>query len=192
MLVGGMVYSQPLAPIVKTSMKNIFILLFCLIVCLSTIAQDISDKYPSLIKRVKQINQDKSLTITTLENEAFLSQMTEGGGELTGFFKSGQIQKITRRIGLSYGVEIYEYYFTDGELIFVYETFDGFRHIERSREFDYTKTERNFVGRYYFKNGKLIDSETTGHNRFEDDTIDIESTLIKEVNYCVDILRKAR
>lgn len=158
----------------------------------STYAQDISDKYPSLINRVKQINQDESLTIVTLENEGFLPQATDGGGELTGYFKSGQIQKITRRIGLSYGIEIYEYFFTAEKLIFVYETLDGFPYVESSGKFDHTKTERNFIGRYYFKDGKLIDSETTGHNRFEDDTIDIESTLTKEMNYCLDKLEKKR
>jgi hypothetical protein len=168
------------------------LLLAILIGSLSTYGQDISEKYPSLIDRVKEINQDKSLTIVTLENEEFLPQVTDGGGELTGYYKSGQIQKITRRIGLSYGVEIYEYYFTDGKLIFVYETLDGFPYVERSGKFDYTKTERNFIGRYYFKRGKLIDSETTGHNRFEDDTIDIESTLTKEMIDCLDKLEKER
>jgi hypothetical protein len=168
------------------------LLIAILIGCSSTYGQDISDKYPSLINRVKQINQDKSLTIVTLENEEFLPQGTDGGSEVTGYFKRGQIQKITRRIGLSYGIEIYEYYFTDEKLIFVYETLDGFPYVESSGKFDHTKTERNFIGRYYFKNGKFIDSETTGHNRFEDDTIDIESTLTKEMTDCLDKLKKRR
>lgn len=165
-------------------------LVICSLVCSSLHGQDISSKYPSLINRVKQINQDKSLTIVTLENEEFLPHVTDGGGELIGYFKNGQIQKITRRIGLSYGIEMYEYYFTDEKLIFVYETLDGFLYTESSGKFDYTKTERNFVGRYYFENDKLIDFETTGHNRFEDDTIDIESTLTNEMSDCVDKLKK--
>ena len=50
--------------------------------------QDISDKYPDLIKRVGLINKDKSLTKQTLKNEEFMTQMTDGGGELTGYFVS--------------------------------------------------------------------------------------------------------
>lgn len=154
--------------------------------------QDISDKYPDLIKRVGLINRDNSLTRQTLKNEEFLTHMTDGGGELTGYFKNGQIEKITRQIGLSYGIETYDYYFTNGQLIFVYELLKGFIYNESTSKFDYTKAETNFIGRYYFKDNKLIDSETTGHNRFEDDTLDIETTLIREMKECLDKLKKSK
>jgi hypothetical protein len=152
--------------------------------------QDISEKYPELIKRVRLINEDNSLTKVTLTNEEFLTQMTDGGGELIGYFKNGQIQKITLKIGLSYGIETYDYYFTSRQLIFAYELLNGFIYNESISKFDYTKTEINFIGRYYFRNNKLIDSETTGHNRFEDDTLDIETTLIKEMNEYLDKLKR--
>jgi hypothetical protein len=156
----------------------------------SLYGQDISNKYPDLIKRIGLINKDKSLAKRTLRNEEFMTQMTDGGGELTGYFKDGQIEKITREIGLSYGIEIYDYYFNNGQLIFVYEFLNGFLYNETTSKFDYTKTKINFIGRYYFKDNKLIDSETTGHNRFEDDTLDIETTLIKEMKECLDTLKK--
>lgn len=170
-------------------LNNILIIILLLIG--STLyGQDISDKYPDLIKRVGLINKDKSLTKQTLKNEEFMTQMTDGGGELTGYFKNGQIQKITREIGLSHGIETYDYYFTNGQLTFVYELLNGFVYNENTSKFDYTKTKINFIGRYYFRENKLIDSETTGHNRFEDDTLDIETTLIKEMKECLDALKK--
>jgi len=67
-------------------------------------------------------------------------------------------------------------------LVFVYETLQGFIYDDKLGEFDYSKTETNFIGCYYFRDKKLIDSETTGHNRFEDDSTDIETTLINEAN----------
>jgi hypothetical protein len=162
-----------------------YLLLTILLFCSSTYGQDISHKYPDLIDQVKRINAAKSFTVITLENEEFLTQTTDAGGELTGYFKNDQIQKITRRIGYSYGIETYDYYFENGELIFVYEILDGFIYKEATAEFDHRRTARNFTGRYYFKGNKLIDMETTGHNRFEDDTLNVEATLISEMKDCL-------
>ena len=158
----------------------------------SALGQDISNKYPELLKRVKQISTSNYDKIVTRENEEFMPQMTDGGGKLTGYYKNYQIEKITREIVLSYGIETFDYYFTEGRLIFVYETLRGFPYDEDLGKFDYTKTKINFVGRYYFRDNKLIDSETTGHNRFEDDTIDIETTLIKEMKDNLDQLDSKR
>lgn len=118
--------------------------------------------------------------------------MTDGGGKLAGYYKNDQIEKITREIVLSYGIETFDYYFTAGRLIFVYETLKGYSYDEDLGKFDYTKTEINFVGRYYFRDNKLIDSETTGHSRFEDDSIDIETTLIKEMKDNLDQLDRKK
>lgn len=161
------------------------ILILNLLVTSSIYGQDISSKFPETRERVKEINLDKSFEVVTLENEEFLTQMTDGGGKLTGHFMGGQIQKIIRSIGLSSGTEIYKYYFVDGKLIFVDETLNEFIYNESSGKFDYTKTELSFIGSYYFQNNKLLDSETKGHNRFEDDSIDIEATLIKEMTECL-------
>jgi hypothetical protein len=149
----------------------------------SALGQDISKKYPELITRVKQINTGNYHVIVTLKNEEFMPHMTDGGGKLTGYYNRNKIEKISREIVLSYGIETLDYYFTAGQLIFIYETLRGFRYNEDSGTFDYTKTNTNFnfIGRYYFRENKLIDLETTGHNRFEDDSIDIEATLLKEM-----------
>jgi hypothetical protein len=150
------------------------------IVGINLIAQDISKKFPDVIKKVKDINSDSSFDRIILTNEEFMPQMTDGGGELIGYFRKGEIQKVTKNIGLSYGIETFDYYFSNGKLMFIYETLYGFVTNDSLGTLDQTKTELNFIGRYYFKNQKLVDSETTGHNRFERDDIDMEKTLLKE------------
>ncbi|SFB25811.1 hypothetical protein SAMN04489723_106145 [Algoriphagus aquimarinus] len=154
--------------------------------------QDISQKYPDLIKRVERINKDNLLEKVILENEEFMTQMTDGGGELIGYFENGQIQKITAKTGLSFGIETFDYYFTDGKLIFTYELLEGFPYNDSTSKFDYTNLETSFVGRYYFKDSKLIDSEITGHDRFEDEMFDMGTTLIKDMNEYLDKLKKMK
>lgn len=54
---------------------------------------------------------------------------------------------------------------------------------EYSFEMDKTKDEKlsnkpGFVGKYYFKKGKLIDQESLGHNRFEDEKNNAEQEFL--------------
>ncbi len=158
----------------------------------SLFAQNISTKYPDVRQRVKSINADTSFKKITLLNDEFMPQMTDGGGELNAYFKKGIIQKITRKIGLSYGIETYDYYFINEKLLFIYETFYVFIVNDSLGTVDQTKTELNFIGTYYFKNNKLIDSETVGHNRFENDEIDMEAILLKETEENLSMLKQRR
>lgn len=164
---------------------------------LIVIGQDISQKYPELIKRIKSINQDSSFEKVSLNNEELLNQITDGGSELIGYFKKSEPQKIIKEIGLSHGIKTFDYYFTYGKLIFIYEIFEGFVYNDSLQKFDYTKTENNFIGRYYFKNNKLVDSETTGHNRFdgeefENGKLDMGTVLIKEMRESLEILKRKK
>jgi hypothetical protein len=147
-----------------------------------------------IIKGIKvefnKINADKGLRKVILENEEFLENMTDGGGELSGYFMKGQIKKVRQWVGLSNGNETKEFYFKNGQLIFVYEKFDSFIFNPNKEQLDHTKTETTFEGRYYFNNNKIIDYRTTGHNRFEDDTIDPEKTLLEEASKNVKQLTK--
>ncbi|UAB85818.1 hypothetical protein INR75_07350 [Zunongwangia sp. SCSIO 43204] len=43
------------------------------------------------------------------------------------------------------------------------------------------KFDGGFDGIYIFRNRKLIDQISLGHNRFEDDSIDAEETFLKEL-----------
>lgn len=156
------------------------------------IAQSISAKYPEIAERVKKINTDTSFEKIALTNEEFMQQMTDGGGELIGYFNKGIIQKITKKIVLSYGIETCDYYFTNKKLMFIYETFYVFMINDSLGTVDQTKTELNFIGTYYFKYSKLIDSETVGHNRFENDEIDMETVLLKETEENLSMLKQKR
>lgn len=153
------------------------LLTFCFI---PTFAQDKTKLIEQIEKEFKAINSDTTLKKVVLNNEEFLDQMTDGGGQLTGLYKAGQIKKIVRWIGLSNGNEIFEFYFENNKLIFVHEQFNSFLYDEKKQAFLFDTTEKTFDGRYYFVDNKLIDYITTGHNRFEDDSIDPEKTLLNE------------
>jgi hypothetical protein len=78
---------------------------------ISAMGQDIDDKIQIIKKRFTYINKDNAYTIVTLDNEEFLEQMTDGGGQLTGYLKDGGFSKIFESIGLSYCIQTREYYF---------------------------------------------------------------------------------
>ena len=133
-------------------------------------------------KEFKSINNDSSLIKVVLNNEEFLDHATDGGGQLTGFYQGGQLRKIVRWTGLSNGNEITEFYFSNNKLIFVYEQFNAFIYDQEKEILRSDTTERTFEGRYYFKDKKLIDQITTGHNRFEDDSIAPEKILLTQAD----------
>ena len=137
-----------------------------------------------LVRDIRQeftrINKDTTLKKVVLNNEEFLDHMTDGGGQLAGFYKATSLRKIVSWVGLSNGNEVFEFYFKDSKLIFVYEQFNSFVFDERKRTLRLDTTESTFEGRYYFADNKLIDYNTTGHNRFEDDSHDPQETLLTE------------
>jgi hypothetical protein len=160
-----------------------FILSSLLTSCfVSTFAQDTAKLIAGIRKEFKIINADSTLEKVTLTGEEFLDHAPDGGGELTGFYKAGQIRKIVRWLGLSNGNEILEFYFKNSQLIFVYEEFLSFVYDDKKQTLRFDTTEKSFTGRYYFSKTKLVDYVTTGHNRFENDAIDPEKTLLTEAN----------
>lgn len=148
--------------------------------------KDIGEKF-------HRINSDSGYLIKTLENEQFLEHVTDGGGTLTGYFKNGQIKKITERIGLSSCIKTFEFYFWDGELIFVYEKEEDFPYIEAKGLLDYTKLKLVFEGRYYFNNGKLIETKIKGKKRIVDDTgTDMAKELLLIAKQNIDALERQK
>lgn len=159
------------------------ILTFLLTISISLVWSQENIIKKELIERsVKIINSDTLLKSVELENEYFINEgrVTDGGCTLTGFTKNGSILKIVSWVGFSYGNEIFEYYYKNNKLLFVYEEHHSFVFDKELGEFRHDSTEITFRGRYYFINNKLIDYITTGHNRFEDDSVDPERTLLKE------------
>ncbi|AHM59223.1 hypothetical protein D770_04780 [Flammeovirgaceae bacterium 311] len=143
-------------------------------------SQGFTDRHKDVFERVEQINAVQDNDTIALEYQEELWQITEGGGVLVGSYKEGNLVKMVLRSYLSSGINTFSYYFSDGELFFVNEVFDQFHHNEKTNWYDPSNTERNFNGNYIFQNEKLIDLETLGHNRFEDDALDPETELLNE------------
>jgi hypothetical protein len=154
--------------------------------------QSKSDIISNIRKEFKNINGTNDFEVIILENEDFLDNATDGGGKLTGYYKNNSLKKVVVSVGLSHGIETLEFYFQNSSLIFVYEKFEGFVFDEKKSSFDYTKTIKSFEGRYYFNKKKLVDYITTGHNRFEDDSLDPENVLLKEANDYVILLNNKK
>lgn len=154
-------------------------------------SQELSLIINDIQKKVRLIDIENNYQIKTLKNEQFLGQMTDGGGELIGYFKDGEIKKIKEILGLSYGVKTYEYYFSNEQLILVYEKDENFPYDDKIQSLDQTKLKLAFEGHYYFKNEKLINKQTTGIKRFsEGDNINMEEFFLKVVKENINLLKK--
>jgi len=143
--------------------KHIFFFFLSILFCVVAFAQTKDEQIKFIRKKFEIINSDTTLRKVTLENEEFLMNMTDGGGELTGFYKNKEIKKIYEWIGLSNGISIKEFYFDKERLIFVYEKFDSFVFDDKKEEFDLDKIKTIFEGRYYFSNKKLFSESTKGN-----------------------------
>lgn len=178
-------------------MRNSFIISTVLLILStnSVLCQVVAKEIEEIRVEFKLINSDSTYKKVELDNEYFINEgrVADGGCSLTGYSKNGIVKKIVSWVGLSAGNEIIEYYYKNNKLIFVYEEFHSFVYDKVSGEFRHDTTEKTFIGRYYFKNSKLIDYITTGHNRFEDDTVDPEKTLLTESRSNMNaILRKLK
>lgn len=141
--------------------------------------------------KVELIDNEKDYQIKKLDSEKVNGeQITDGGGQLIGYFKDGNISKIEEHLGLSHGVKTYQYYFVDDELILVEEKDEGFSDPLNTGTLDYTKLELVFKGQYYFKKGKLFNTETIGVKRFpQEENINIEDFFLKAAQENIELLR---
>jgi hypothetical protein len=114
---------------------------------------------------VEQINKDTGYTTKTLDNMQFLEQMTDGGGQLTGYFKNGQLVKIVERVWLSSCVATYDYYLQNNLLIFIYGQENDFKFVDSAVAFNYDSLTLAMECRYYFNNDQLIKTEFKGTTR---------------------------
>lgn len=124
-------------------------------------------------KKVEAINTEKSYQTKNLDNDYFVNlknEATDGGQELSGYYKNGKLKKIVHSVGLSYGMKTLEYFFSDDALIFVFEKQSQFATLkDQSNQaigLDQTKLESNYTGRYYFENAKLFSIKKTGQEVF--------------------------
>ncbi len=128
-------------------------------------AQHIADTVKLIEQKVKSIDEETNYWISTFNGEefldsAFINQAGKGYGQLTGYFKSGTLSKIKEMIGIRLLQQIAytEYYFSEGELIYVYEEeYDGPDiFIDSAGTVDHRIAMPDFFARYYFNNDKMI------------------------------------
>lgn len=169
--------------------KTIFIIL--LFLTIYSFGQGLIEKYPNIEIEIIKIDQNDSLKTIVIENEEFLEKMTDGGGELVGFYDENQkIRKIEVRIFQSIGVQEYYFYLKDEIPILIIDRFKQFAWNEKLDDFDNTRFEGGFYGTYLFDNNHLIDQISLGHNRFEDDQIDAEKTFLNEFRSYIEQIKK--
>ncbi len=161
---------------------KIFLILFAAIIFAWPVwSQNEVPGVPEIRAQFNAINTDAGLKTDTFENEEFLEQGTDGGGMLTFYYRNDSIRKIVTWIGLSYGNTIREYYFSNDQLIFVYENVATFVE-NKNGERDLTKTETAFEGRYYIHDNRMIKKLTTGEKPFEDKRKDLMKELLTEAD----------
>ena len=76
----------------KGNTKHIFFFLVSVLFFIVAFAQTKNEQIKSIRKKFETINRDTTLRKITLENEEFLINMPDGGGELTGYYKSKEIK----------------------------------------------------------------------------------------------------
>ena len=167
--------------------------LVCLImscICSFSFAQTKNEIIEDVHNIVETIHMDTVLKSVTLLNQEFLSDTTDRGGELTGFYKKKKIYYIYRSVGKPYGEEIMQFYYWKSKLVFVSEKFNTYVYDDRLKVFDYTVVNTTFTGKYYFDNEKLIHKVITGHKKFDDSTIDTESSLLGKSKSNIELVKK--
>ena len=174
----------------RKTTKYIFLFFLGTVILIVSFAQTKDEQIKLIRKKFETINKDTTLKKVELENEEFLSNMTDGGGKLTGFYKNKEIKKIYEWIGLSNGISIKEFYFDKEQLIFVYEKFDSFVFDDKRNEFDLTKTKIVFQGRYYFSNKKLFNESTKGDKSLAAQDESTEKGLLERADDNMRLLNK--
>lgn len=108
------------------------------------------------------IDQNNNLFVKVLNSSKYRNEMTQGAGQLLGYYAGDKIVKIIERYGLSYGLVTFTYYFSNDELMLVHETEEGFIDMQNVADKDYSNVELVFESYYYFARGDLIQTVETG------------------------------
>ncbi|MES2567898.1 MAG: hypothetical protein V4565_13580 [Bacteroidota bacterium] len=136
-----------------------------LFLSIKTYAQRSNIQLESILMAHK-IGTDTSLKKIILTNEQFLKEYTDGGGELIGYYKSKNIERILMKIYVSNGIETINYYFKNENLFFVLETFSTFKWDEKQEKFNRDETTNSYDNRYCIKNDELVCQTMTKSNRY--------------------------
>jgi hypothetical protein len=137
----------------------------------------------------QQIDKDSGLNKVTLKQEEFLGDETaDNGGSLRGYFKGDSLCKASTWIGLSYAVIQEHFYYSHGQLIFVYETEDDFA--PKAGGLDPSKLVRSFEARYYFEKDNVLRVLTKGKRKMDSDDPHHYLELYHNAHYYAGLLIK--
>ena len=123
------------------------------------------NKIAEIRKSVERINRDSGYVIKKVDGETFLDQASDNGGQLTAYFRNGQLVKMIEWVGLSSCVDIIEYYLQDDKLIFTYTSGSEAPYVDSLQSFDQGKLNKTMECRFYFDNGIIIKSILKGSTR---------------------------
>ena len=134
--------------------------------CTLTHAQIDSTYIRAVDLLVQRVNAVKDYELRTLENEEFLAQMTDGGGELTGYVKGGELVKMVSWVGVSSCVFVTEYYFDHSKLVFVQEQGSEFAYVDSTASFDPAVQNVTMEARFYYRDKDAAPVALKGSTRW--------------------------
>ncbi len=142
----------------------------------SDLIQNVSE-IETIAQYIEALNQtiDDTLIIENFDDQ-FESC---NGAELIGYYQNKKLVLCHLSVGMSFGIKDYHFFYKNDSLIFVNEILNGYQ-LTADGGMNYDSFDIHFDGKYYFQNDSLIDLISLGHNRFEDDSIDIQKTLLEE------------
>jgi hypothetical protein len=170
-----------------------FLSLFFILIYSHVNAQMSIDMVKKEIRETTQrINKEKNYKKVILLQSSFTDYQYDGGASVTGYFKAGKLLKVVRWIGLSSGYNIDEFYLReDSVLIFVNKTECIFGYNDSTNEYQYDKITKQYVGKYWFWNGGLIDKSVTGQSRFAVKEVNAEKDFLLDIeNYSILLNKK--
>jgi hypothetical protein len=141
----------------------------------------------AIIQKIKQIDRTITDSVIIEDVGAFISSCN--GAELWGYYNDIHLVKIHLSIGMSFGITDFDFYFSNDSLIYAQEDYAGF-YMDETGELKRDSIDIKFKGQYYFSFDSLINQLSLGHNRFENDSIDIQKTLLTEAYQYRDIIKK--
>ncbi|MGV6832597.1 MAG: hypothetical protein ACWA5P_13675 [bacterium] len=166
------------------------ILLLFLLPTLTFSQTSFAERNPKIIQYKEFVNKLTDTTMVILNNENFTSNNYDHGSSLKAVYLNKELVKISTWFGLSYGINTVDYYLQEDKLVYVEEVFKGFKYDDENNEFDYSEFDIGAAGWYLFNSGELIDTESLGHWRFEDDSLNPEEILLLEFSEYYTRLKK--
>lgn len=172
-----------------TSLKrNIFFIAVAILIIFGLLPQNSvaqSKRVKSIDKIVEKIKSNTGYVIKELHNDYFVNknEATDGGQEVKGFYKDGQVKRINYSVGLSNCMRRFEYYFSDNQLVFVSEKTEYYTQLKGSGEFARYESS-TLTGNYYFPNDKKLFKFTL--------TAEEEKSILEDVQWLIKELTEAK